>query len=120
MKRAVGLICMAACVALLLTPLALWALRPAEGETYAASGRTVALTEIELPGGTISVNMADLYELTELPGIGETIGQRIIDAREFGGPFYYPEDLLAVRGIGGKTLEGLRELLDMTLPEDGK
>ena len=87
-------------------------------ETYAATGRIAALPEIGMPGGTVAINTADLYELTELPGVGETIGQSIIDERENRGPFYYPEDLLAVRGIGEKTLEGLRDMLDMTTEDD--
>ena len=115
MKRAFTLIVMAACAALM----AASALpdRPA-GDVYASSGRALAFPEFDMPKGTIPVNTADLYELTELPGVGETIGQRIIDERESGGPFCYPEDLLAVRGIGEKTLEGLRDWLDMTMEDE--
>ena len=56
--------------------------------------------------------------MTDLPGVGETSGQAIIDERESRGPVYYPEDLLAVRGIGEKTLESLRDWLDMTTEDD--
>ena len=86
--------------------------------TFAASGRGVTLPEIVLPDGTVAVNTADLYELTELPGVGETIARYIIDERENRGPFQYPEDLMAVRGIGAKTLEELRDWLDMTTEDD--
>ena len=85
---------------------------------YAASGRDVTLPEIALPDGAVSVNMADLDELMALPGVGETIGQAIIDERERHGPFWYPEDLLAVHGIGEKTVENLRDWLDMTIEDD--
>ena len=47
----------------------------------------------------IDINSATLEELTELPGVGETIGQRIIDAR----PYAKPEELIEkVKGIGEK------------------
>ena len=113
-RQALVLVLLVCCAAVMILPLA--GQRTA-GDTYVASGAAVVLPEIELPDGTIAVNVADLYELTELPGVGETIGQRIIDERERGGYFLYPEDLLVVSGIGVKTLEGFRDLLDMTVPE---
>ena len=113
-KQALALVLLACCAALMAAPL--MGQRTA-GDAYVSSGGEAVLPEIELPGGTIAVNMADLYELTELPGVGETIGQRIIDERESGGYFLYPEDMLAVSGIGVKTLEGFRDMLDMTAPD---
>ena len=56
-------------------------------------------------------NTGDLYELTELPGVGETIAGMILDERETNGLFVYPEDLLAVKGIGPKKLEAIRPYL---------
>ena len=93
--------------------------RPA-GDRYAATGRTLALPDITMPEGTIPINTADLDELTELPGVGETLGRYIMDERALHGPFHYPEDLMVVRGIGEKTLEGLRDWLDMTVENDEK
>lgn len=55
--------------------------------------------------GDINVNTADLETLMTLPGVGEVIGQRIIETREAVGRFSYPEDLLLVPGIGEKRLE---------------
>ena len=55
----------------------------------------------------MAVNTADADELDTLPGVGEVIAQRIIEEREQNGPFYYPEDLMNVKGIGEKTLEKL-------------
>ena len=46
-------------------------------------------------------------ELDTLPGVGEVIARRIMEEREKNGPFYYPEDLMNVKGIGEKTLEKL-------------
>ena len=62
-------------------------------------------------GGTIGINDADIYELQQIPGIGETISGLIIDERELNGPFNYPEDLLSVRGIGTKKLEQITPYL---------
>lgn len=60
-----------------------------------------------LPHGPVAVNSADADELDTLPGVGEVIAQRISEEREENGPFYYPEDLMNVKGIGEKTLEKL-------------
>ena len=70
--------------------------------------------------GPVRVNTADSEELTELNGIGETLAALIILEREQNGPFYYAEDLTAVRGIGPATLAGFREMLDLTTDERGK
>lgn len=95
-----------------------WLQRRNERAVYAASGRTAALPEIRLPDGTVDVNTADLYELTELHGVGESLAQAILDEREAHGPFRYPEDLLAVRGIGAKKLAGFRDTLDLSTAEE--
>ena len=90
------------------------AVRPA---AFSATGREAAPAgAVPLPHGTVDINSGDLYELTELPRVGEVIGQAIIDNREAYGPFRYPEDLLSVRGIGEKTLEGFRDMLDLSAP----
>ena len=59
--------------------------------------------------GEININTADLQQLTELEGIGETKGQAIIDYREKHGGFNRPEDILAVKGIGSKTYEKFKD-----------
>ena len=56
-------------------------------------------------------NAGDADDLQELPGIGETISSMIIAERNANGPFYYPEDILSVKGIGVKTLEKMRPYL---------
>lgn len=53
----------------------------------------------------ISINRATKRELTALPGIGDTIAERIIDYRIKNGRFQAKEDLLNVEGIGKKKLE---------------
>ena len=68
----------------------------------------------------IRINEADPDELTGLYGIGETMAALIESERDANGPFYYPEDLEAVRGIGPRTLEKFREQTDLTLDESGE
>ncbi len=61
----------------------------------------------------INVNTASAAELQRLPGIGRVTAQSIIDYRTDVGEFSAPEDLLKVKGIGPKTLEGIRDQIDV-------
>lgn len=56
------------------------------------------------PSGPIAVNSADKQALETLPGIGPHLAELIIRARERS-PFFYPEDMKAVKGIGDKRLQ---------------
>jgi competence protein ComEA len=56
----------------------------------------------------VNLNTATLDQLESLPGIGPSLGQRILDYRQEHGPFRSVEDLLNVSGIGEKRLEDLR------------
>jgi len=69
--------------------------------------------------GDVRINRADAETLQTLPGIGPAYAGRIIEEKQANGPYYYPEDLEAVRGIGPQTLAGLRDRIDMTLEEGG-
>jgi len=59
----------------------------------------------------VDINEADWPELMQLPGIGQTLAQRIVDSRRTDGPFPDHEALRRVRGIGPKTLDGIRPYL---------
>ena len=78
-------------------------------EAPKAADRTMVRTRPADTAGKVDINRAGLEELDKLPGIGPAIAQRIMDEREAGGPFHYPEDLLCVMGIGEKTLEKIRD-----------
>ena len=56
----------------------------------------------------VNINTADLSQLMTLPGIGEVIGQRIIDYRSTHGPFGSVDELINVKGIGEKRLAELK------------
>ena len=62
-----------------------------------------------LPGETIDLNAADVYELQRLPGIGEARAQDIVAYREEHGPFQSVDELDNVKGIGEGILAGLRD-----------
>ena len=59
----------------------------------------------------VDINRADWPELSQLPGLGETLARRIVESREQQGPFADHEDLRRVRGIGPLTLDRLRPYL---------
>ena len=48
----------------------------------------------------LDMNAAGVRELEELPGIGPTLAERIVDYRTEHGPFSGPEGLMDVSGIG--------------------
>lgn len=61
----------------------------------------------------ISINTATLQELISLPGIGETIGKRIIEYRDKYGSFNTLEDLMNVSGIGNVKFNKLKEYISL-------
>ena len=77
------------------------------------SGRLVELERAEprTADFQLDLNTAEWPELVQLPGIGEVLARRIVDDRSRHGPFVDQEDLMRVRGIGPKTLDGVRPYL---------
>lgn len=61
--------------------------------------------------GRVNINSASAAELETLPRVGPAMSARIIAWRETNGRFSSVDDLLAVTGVGEKTLEGFRDLV---------
>ena len=75
---------------------------PATGPAPAPDGRRVDL------------NTATAAELEALPGIGPSLAGRIIEFRTSNGPFRSVDDVMLVRGIGPRTLEGFADLVTVS------
>ena len=60
-------------------------------------------------GSRININTATSQELQTLPRVGPALAQRIIEYRQISGGFSTVDDLANVKGIGGKTLEKIRD-----------
>ena len=62
-------------------------------------------------GGKISINEASKQQLEQLPGVGESLAQRIVDYRQTQGRFQNLEDLRNVSGIGEKKYAALSGMI---------
>lgn len=58
--------------------------------------------------GLVNINTADVTQLQTITGVGPVMAQRIVDYRAANGDFTSVDGLLAVSGIGPKTLEKMR------------
>lgn len=106
-----------------------WSWRPAAGAAAAGgldSVRTAVARGLErerraarplAEGETVDPNRADEAELRRLPGIGPVTARAVIRHRREHGPFRSREGLLAVPGVGPRTLERLAPRL--ALPAGG-
>ena len=61
--------------------------------------------------GRININTASAAQLTDLPGIGNTLAARIIDYRVKNGNFLRIEDIRNVSGIGERRFEAIKDLI---------
>ncbi|MCX7653570.1 MAG: helix-hairpin-helix domain-containing protein [Fervidobacterium sp.] len=67
----------------------------------------------KISSGKIDINTADIDELQKLPGIGPTKARAILDYRKNIGKFKSVEEIKNVKGIGEKTYEKLKDLIEV-------
>jgi competence ComEA-like helix-hairpin-helix protein len=63
------------------------------------------------PAHPINLNSASAAELQQVPGIGPSTADKILEMRKSYGAFKSVDDLLAIKGIGPKRLEKMRKYL---------
>ena len=63
-------------------------------------------------GELVNINTATEEQLQVLPGVGPAMAERIVSFREQYGPFISLEDMLHVSGIGEKTIEKFKGLVE--------
>jgi competence ComEA-like helix-hairpin-helix protein len=68
------------------------------------------------PSHPLDLNVANVKELEQVPGIGPKTAQAIVDFRHKSGRFRRVEDLLAIKGISQRKLDKMRPYLKITPP----
>ncbi len=74
------------------------------GNLRVASIEKISGTHLISAGKRIDVNLADVEDLTAVPGIGPRLAERIIGRRKEQGRFSGIEELARIQGIGKKKL----------------
>lgn len=86
--------------------------------TRVSDGQIVVIPTIAPESGSagtlININSASADELKELPGIGDVLAQRIVDYREFNGPYLSADELDHVEGINLSLVDSLRPLITVS------
>jgi len=83
-------------------------------ETSTGGGTKGSTADKKIPAGPkIDINTANLQQLMELPGIGESKGKAILAYREQHGKFRRVEQLLDIKGIGEKMLAKMKPYLQI-------
>ena len=69
--------------------------------------------------GGLNLNQASAADLDQLPGIGPTLAQRIVERRQRLGPFQSVEQLLEEKLVPAPTYERIKDLLEGLFTIDG-
>lgn len=93
-------------------------IRAAGGTTHSAN---LSGLKLYVPGKgegqepqKVDINRADAWLLKALPGIGETLAERIVDYRQQNGPFQNIREIAKVAGIGATTYEQIKDLITVS------
>ncbi len=78
-----------------------------EGQACTSAEGGVADSDLE-GQGLVNINTANATQLTQLPGVGPAIAQKIIDYRTANGSFTSVDDLTKVPGIGAAKLAQIK------------
>ena len=81
---------------------------------------SAAFAKKKPPAHPINLNTATATDLQQVPGIGPSTAQKILDTRKSYGAFRSVDDLLAIKGIGPKKLEKMRKYLTVARPPSKK
>lgn len=68
--------------------------------------------------GAVGINTVDPDSLISLHGIGKNIAGLIAEEFAANGPYFYPEDLMAVKGIGKKKLQTILPDINLSVSEE--
>ncbi len=98
-------------VFLVLLLCAAMARRPGSGVTVEVTRQAAASEVVPIDGAKIDINTAEQPELTELPGIGDKLAERIAAYRTEHGPFPSVEAIQEVSGIGPGKFEDIKDLI---------
>jgi len=89
-------------------------IRAAGGTTGSANLSGLKLyvpEEGEWQAQKVDINRAEVWLLKSLPGIGETLAQRIVDYRRDNGPYRSTSELQKVSGIGESIYQQIKDLI---------
>lgn len=84
---------------------------PRRGEGVPVSSNSGTSGKQTEAGSLLNLNLASASDLDELPGVGLTIAERIVDYRYEHGPFQSVDDLANVKGIGASLFEKIAPLV---------
>ena len=68
-------------------------------------------TQKEPSAERLDINQATVADLTELPGIGPVLAQRIVEHRRKYGSFRRPQDVIIVRGMSARRYRRIANLI---------
>ena len=116
LRKRIGLILLPMAILMLLA--GLLPLRTPSGANYTGTARNPALPEqLILLSEQDGFNTGNTETLSAYPGIGKATAAAILADRKENGRFWFPEDILAVKGIGEKKLEQIRPLMNTVTEE---